>query len=227
MPHFGRFCGVCSARVCFCLPYVARGASSGLVWRSPHPIESCKSSLLVISVIGLVQLCHFLRSIIVSRICQIFWLKTRCKEPTSLKYHCKSEFILYIKATRPFLKLVCNSFRLGCHNICDFPSAGCADFECFSSKVPIWPGFSTGVQSWFVWAEFTSGCPKGWSCWLSRTSRKCRLEQFSRWEVNWCLESRQEGFSAIQNLFIRSRNCKNLTTSWVFRGGRKTLRTLL
>ena len=35
MPHFGRFCGVCSARVCFCLPYVARGASSGLVWRSP------------------------------------------------------------------------------------------------------------------------------------------------------------------------------------------------
>ena len=34
-PHFGRFCGVCSARVCFCLPYVARGASSGLVWRSP------------------------------------------------------------------------------------------------------------------------------------------------------------------------------------------------
>ena len=35
MPHFGRFCGVCSARVCFCLPYVARGARSGLVWRSP------------------------------------------------------------------------------------------------------------------------------------------------------------------------------------------------
>ena len=27
MPHFGRFCGVCSARVCFCLPNVARGAS--------------------------------------------------------------------------------------------------------------------------------------------------------------------------------------------------------
>ena len=39
-----------------------------------------------------------------------------------------------------FLNLV-TVVRLGCWNICDFPSAGCADFEGFSSKVPIWPEF--------------------------------------------------------------------------------------
>ena len=47
---------------------LARVQSGGL-----HPMDSCKSSLLVISLIGLVQLCQrdrFLRSIIVSRICQ-------------------------------------------------------------------------------------------------------------------------------------------------------------